>query len=65
MLQLTQKWVNRTFQQNTLNAMVFKLQMILLIMEGTKSQKVAFTHLDIGIDSQVTHHDVAMAKVAE
>ena len=30
-----------------------------------KSQKVAFTHLAIGIDCQVTHHVVAMVKVAE
>ena len=30
-----------------------------------KSQKVAITHLAIGIDSQVTHHVVAMEKVGE
>ena len=30
-----------------------------------KSQKVAITHLAIGIDNQVTHHVVAMKKVAE
>ena len=30
-----------------------------------KSQKVVITHLPIGIDSQVTHHVVAMEKVAE
>ena len=30
-----------------------------------KSQKVAITHLAIGIDTQVTHHIVAMRKVAE
>ena len=30
-----------------------------------KSQKVAITHLAIGIDSQVTHHVVATEKVAE
>ena len=30
-----------------------------------KSQKVVFTHLAIGIDTQVTHHVVAMEKVAE
>ena len=29
-----------------------------------KSQKVAITHLAIGIDSQVTDHVVAMEKVA-
>ena len=30
-----------------------------------KSPKVAITHLAIGIDSRVTHHVVAMEKVAE
>ena len=30
-----------------------------------KNQKVAITHLHIGIDAQVTHHVVAMEKVAE
>ena len=30
-----------------------------------KSQKVAITHLAIGIDTQLTHHIVAMEKVAE
>ena len=34
-------------------------------MEGTESQKVAITHLAIGIDPQVTHHVVAMENVAE
>ena len=30
-----------------------------------KSQKVAITHLAIGIDSQVTHHVIAIEIVAE
>ena len=30
-----------------------------------KSQKVAITNLAIGIDSQVTHHVVAIQKVTE
>ena len=30
-----------------------------------KSPKVAITHLDIEIDTQVTHHVVAMEKVGE
>ena len=30
-----------------------------------KSQKVAITHLAIGIDTQVIHHVVAMERVAE
>ena len=34
-------------------------------MQGTESQKVTITQLAIGIDSQVTHHIVAMEKVAE
>ena len=39
--------------------------MILLIMQGTESQKVTITHLAMGVDTQVTHHIVAMEKVAE
>ena len=40
--------------------------MILLIVEDTeKTEKVTMTYLAIGIDSQVTHHVVAMEKVAE
>ena len=34
-------------------------------MEVTEKSKVAITHLAIGIDSQVTHHVIAMEKVAE
>ena len=34
-------------------------------MEGTENQKVAITHLAIGIDTQISHHVVAMEKVAE
>ena len=30
-----------------------------------KSQKVAITHLTIGIDTQVIHHVVAMKKVED
>ena len=43
---------------------VFKLHVILLMME-VKNPKVAITHLAIEIDTQVTHHVVAMEKVAE
>ena len=39
--------------------------MILSLWRELKSQKVAISHLVIGIDSQVTHHGVAMEKVAE
>ena len=53
------------FIQNFLNAIVFKLPLILLIMEVTKKSEVAITHLAIRIDAQVTHHIVAMEKVAE
>ena len=42
----------------------FKLQEILLIMEGTEKSESS-CYLAIGIDSQVTHHDVAVKKVAE
>ena len=45
--------------------MVFKLQVILPIMEVTKkSKKVAITQLAIGIDSLVTRHLVALEKLA-
>ena len=53
--------MNNIFGQNSLNAIVFKLQVILLM----KSPKVAITHLAIEIDTQVTHHVVAMEKVGE
>ena len=33
--------------------------------EVLKNQKVAITHLAIGIDTQVTHHVVANKKVVE
>ena len=55
--------MNNLFLQNSLYAIVFELPVILFIMEG--SQKVAITHLAIGIDTQVTHHVVVMEKVAE
>ena len=34
-------------------------------MIGTESQKLAITHLAIGIHYQVTHHVVAVENVAE
>ena len=34
-------------------------------MEVIEKSKVAITHLAMGIDAQVTHHVVAMKKVAE
>ena len=55
--------MNNRFAQNSLNAIVFKLQVILLML--VKSPKIAITHLAIEIDTQVTHHVVAMEKVAE
>ena len=57
--------MNNRFAQNSLNAIVFKLQVILLMMEVSESPKIAITHLTIEIDTQVTHHVVAMEKVAE
>ena len=57
--------MNNLFKENTLYAIVFKLQVILHIWKVLKSQKVAITHLAIGIGSQVTHHVVAMEKVTE
>ena len=35
------------------------------LWKSLKNQKVAVTHLAMGIDTQVTHHIVAMEKVAE
>ena len=52
-------------KQNTLNAIVFKLQVIYSLWKELKSQKVAITHFAIGKGSQVTRHVVAMEKVAE
>ena len=56
--------MNNIFAQNSVNAIDFKLQVILLMME-VKNPKVAITHLAVEIDTQVTHHVVAMEKVAE
>ena len=50
--------MNNIFAQNSLNVIVLKLQVILLMMEV----KVAITHLAIEIDTQVTDHVVAMKK---
>ena len=57
--------MNNIFAQNSVYAIVFKLQVILLMMEVSENAKVAITHLAIEIDTQVTHHVVAMKKVAE
>ena len=57
--------MNNRSAQNSVNAIVFKLQVILLMMEVSENPKVANTHLAIEIDIQVTHHVVAMEKVAE
>ena len=51
--------------QNSLNAIVLKLQVFYSLWKLLKSQKVAITHLAMGIDVQVTHHVVTMGKVAE
>ena len=57
--------MNSIFQQNSLNTIVFKLQVILLIMEIImESQKVAIIPLAIRLDSEVIHHVAAMEKVA-
>ena len=45
--------------------MVSELQVIYSLWKVLKSQKVAITHLAMEIDTQVTHHVVAMQKVAE
>ena len=57
--------MNNRFAQNSLNAIVFNSQVILLMMEVSEKSKIAITHLAVEIDTQVTHHVVAMEKVAE
>ena len=51
--------MNNIFQQSTVNAIVFKLQVILLIMEGIEKSKIAIIHLAIGVHSQVINHVLA------
>ena len=59
------KVANNIFIENSLNAIVLNLQLIYSLWKLLKSQKVASTHLAIRIDAQVTHHVVAMEKVAK
>ena len=56
--------MNNIFKQNTLNSIVVELQVILLIMKGIEKSESSY-YLAVGIDTQVTHHVVAMEKVAE
>ena len=49
---------------NSLYAIVFQLPVILLTMEGTEKSESSY-YSAIGIDTQVTHHVVAINKVAE
>ena len=56
--------MNNIFAQNSLNAIVFKLQVILLMMEVSEKSKSRY-YLAIEINTQVTHHVVSMEKVAE
>ena len=46
--------MNNIFVQNSVNAIVFKLQVILLMMEVSENPKVAITNLAIEIDTRVT-----------
>ena len=64
MLQLTQKKLNNIFIQNSLYAIVFKLPVILLFMECTDKLETSH-YLALERDTQVTHHVVAMKKVAQ
>ena len=58
--------MNNIFEENTVNVIVFELQVILVIMKGTeKSESSYYSLIAIGIDTQVTHHVVAMEKVVE
>ena len=49
------------FDPEGLNAIVFKLQVISLMMEVSKKSKSSY-YLSIEIDTQVTHHVVAVGK---
>ena len=57
--------MNNIFIQNSLNAIALKLQVILLIMEGTEKLESSYYSLSYEINAQVTHHIEAKGKVAE
>ena len=56
--------MNNILIQNSPNAIVFKLQVILLIIKGTEKSESSY-YSPIGIDTQGTHHVIAKEKVAE
>ena len=53
------------FKHNSVNAIAFNLQAILLIMEATEKSGSSYYSLSYWKGSQITHHIVAMDKVAE
>ena len=54
-----------TCKHNSVNAIAFNLQAILFIMEATEKLESSYYSLSYWKGSQVTHHVVAMDKVAE
>ena len=50
--------------RNALNAILFMLQVILHIMKVIETSESSYYSL-MGIDDQLTHHVVAMEKVAQ
>ena len=52
--------MNNIFKENSVNEIVFKLQMIYSLWKLLKSHEVAITNLAIGKGFQVTQNVVAM-----
>ena len=57
--------MNNIFKQNTLNAIVFKLQMILLIMEGVEKLERSYYSLNYWDRHQSYSPYCSYGKVAE
>ena len=55
--------MNNVFKENSVNEIVFKLQVIYSLWKLLKSHEVAITNLAIGKGFQVIHNVVAMDKV--
>ena len=57
--------LNNIFTQDSLNAIVFKLQVILLIMEGIEKSESSYDSLSYWDRQPSYSHVVAIEKVAE
>ena len=57
--------MNNIFERNCVAAILLKIQAIYSLWLSLKIDKVPITNLAIEIDTPVTHHVVAMEKVAE